>query len=175
MTSEPKITLFDFPSPVCKPQAWNPNTWKARIVLNYKQIPYKTVWVSHLDVEQTLIKAGGEGKATSTRADDPSKPLYTLPALLDESGPQPVVVIDSLKITEYLDEKFPERPVIPKKGRAFEYMFEQFFLATVASHISLPILPFAYDILEEKNKPYFKRTREARLGKKMEDFSPEGP
>ncbi|KIJ39889.1 hypothetical protein M422DRAFT_257205 [Sphaerobolus stellatus SS14] len=171
MTSEPKITFFDFPSPVCKPKAWNPNTWKARLVLNYKQIPYKTVWLSYLDVEQTLIKAGGEGKATSTRHDDPSKPLYTLPALLDESGPQPVVVIDSLKIAEYLDEKFPERPVIPKKGRAFEHMFEEFFVATV---VPFPLIPFTYEIQEEKSQPYFKSTIEARFGK-IEDLSPEGP
>ncbi|KIJ39885.1 hypothetical protein M422DRAFT_257201 [Sphaerobolus stellatus SS14] len=85
------------------------------------------------------------------------------------------MLIDSLKIAEYLDEKFPERPVIPKKGRAFEYMFEQFFVTTVVPYLPFPFLPFAYEIMDEKSQPYFKSTREAQFGKKIEDFSPEGP
>ncbi|KIJ39884.1 hypothetical protein M422DRAFT_257200 [Sphaerobolus stellatus SS14] len=168
-----KITFFDLPS-VCKPQAWSPNTWKARFVLNYKRIPYKTVWVSYPDIEETLLKLGGEGKATSTSRDNPSKPLYTLPAILDESGPEPVLIIDSLKIAEYLDEKFPERPVIPKKGKALEYAFEGFFGKTLGSSLLRPLLPFAADIQDEKGKPYFKNTREKWFGMKLEEFSPEG-
>ncbi|KIJ22628.1 hypothetical protein M422DRAFT_786395 [Sphaerobolus stellatus SS14] len=148
-----KITFFDLPSPVCKPQTWSPNTWKARFVLNYKRIPYKTVWVSYLDVEETLIKLGGKGKTTSTWPGKPSKPWYTLPTLQDESGSEPALVIDPLKIAEYLDEKFPEHPVIPKKGRALEYMFEEFLQSSL-------------DLIN---------TREKMFGMKIKVFSPEAP
>ncbi|KAF8515792.1 hypothetical protein BU17DRAFT_93208 [Hysterangium stoloniferum] len=105
--SEPKITLFDISS-FCKPQAWSPNTWKARLVLNYKQIPYKTVWVSFPDIEDTLKNIGG--KPTGFKPNKGGNaPLYTLPAILDESGDTPVVIADSLAIAEYLDAKYPER------------------------------------------------------------------
>lgn len=122
------------------------------------------------DVESTLIKL--RGKATSTKPNDPLKPHYTLPAILDESGAEPVTVVDSLHIAEYLNEKFPERSVIPKKGKALEYIFEEIFKTTVGAHF--PLLPPTCGV-QKKEKPYFRSTREQWFGKKLYEFSPEGP
>jgi len=122
---EPKITFYDISS-LLGLKTWSPNTWKPRLVLNYKQIPYKTVWVALSDVEDAVKKIGG--KPTDVK---PNKgggvPMYTLPAILDESGDTPVVVTDSTAIIEYLDAKYPDRPVLPKSGKALEYAFEGFF------------------------------------------------
>jgi len=99
------------------------------------------------DVESTLIKL--RGKATSTKPNDPLKPHYTLPAILDESGAEPVTVVDSLHIAEYLNEKFPERSVIPKKGKALEYIFEEIFKTTVGAHF--PLLPPTCGVQKKRN------------------------
>ncbi|KIJ39495.1 hypothetical protein M422DRAFT_210415 [Sphaerobolus stellatus SS14] len=171
---EPKITLFDIPS-ICKPQAWSGNTWKARYILNYKRIPYKTVWIPYPDIEKTLVNLGGEGKATSKRADDPTKPLYTLPAILDETGTEAVLIVDSVNIAEYLDQKYPERPVMPNVGKALEFAVEALFTSTVWPLAVMPLLPFADQIQDERSQPYFRESRERVFKKKIEEFSPEGP
>ncbi|KAF8588673.1 hypothetical protein K439DRAFT_1233675, partial [Ramaria rubella] len=79
-----------------------------RILLNYKGIPYKTTWVSYPDIEPTLKKLGCS--PTGTKPDDPSKPFYTLPAIIDTSNGTQVVIADSLAIAEYLEAKYPDRP-----------------------------------------------------------------
>ncbi|KIJ49082.1 hypothetical protein M422DRAFT_225713 [Sphaerobolus stellatus SS14] len=175
MSSEPKITLFDLTSILKPSPVWSINTWKVRYLLNYKRIPYKTVWVSFPDIEETLIKAGGEGKTKLKKRDDPSKLFYTLPAIKDESGPEHIVIIGTIQCAEYLEEKFPERPVLPKTGRALEFAVEAFFDTVVFPNFFLPVLPLVYAILDDHAKPYFRQTREQVFGKKIEELSPEGP
>ncbi|KAF8515793.1 hypothetical protein BU17DRAFT_93209 [Hysterangium stoloniferum] len=171
--SEPNITFFDIPS-LCKPQAWSPNTWKARLVLNYKQIPYKTVWVSYPDIEETLKKIGG--KPTGVK---PNKgggaPLYTLPAILDESGDTPIVITDSLAIAEYLDAKYPGRPVLPKKGTDLEPAFEKFFERVVDEPLTTVMLGPTLEIQDAQSKPYWARTRRDWYDLNPSEISPEGP
>ncbi|KAF8515795.1 hypothetical protein BU17DRAFT_93211 [Hysterangium stoloniferum] len=171
--SEPKITLFDISS-FCKPQAWSPNTWKARLVLNYKQIPYKTVWVSFPDIEDTLKKFGGN--PTGVKPNKGGKaPLYTLPAILDESGDTPVVIADSLAIAEYLDAKYPDRPILPKTGRALEQAFEQFFEIVPNKPIGRLMQGPTLQIQDARSKRYYAQTRWDRYNFKPSEISPEGP
>jgi len=156
-----------------EPQAWSPNTWKVRLVLNYKRIPYKTVWVSYPDIEPKLKELGVN--PTDPHPEDPSKPLYTLPVILDENGDEPVVIPDSLRIVEYLEEKYPERPVFPKIGKALIYGFE----VPVRVYIGRNINPFinhsVWLILDKRGQEYFRTTREKWDGGKLEDESPKGP
>jgi glutathione S-transferase len=143
-----------------------------RIVLNYKRIPYKTVWVSYPDIEPTLIKLGCA--ATTSKPGDPAKPYYTLPAIVDASSSPPVVIADSLAIAEYLDEKYPDRPVFPKQGKALEYAFEEYFKSVVMPHLGQIMLPVTSTILDDRGSEYFQRTRAAWFGKPLEQLSPEG-
>ncbi|KIJ39886.1 hypothetical protein M422DRAFT_780897 [Sphaerobolus stellatus SS14] len=90
-----------------------------------------------------------------------------IPSLLDETNPEsPALVLMAINITHYLDEKFPERPAIAKNRRALEYLFEQTFFAnvTVLPHLDASTLPFVYAIIDEKNKPFFNRTKEKLIG-----------
>ncbi|KIJ39892.1 hypothetical protein M422DRAFT_32497 [Sphaerobolus stellatus SS14] len=173
MSSEPKITFYDLTSSL-KPQVWSPNTYKTRYVLNYKQIPYKTVWTSFPDIESTLVKAGAEGLPKINRLEDPSRLWYTVPAIKDESGAEPVIIIGAVEIAEYLEEKFPDRPVFPKTGKALEHAVISYFDTAVWPKFFMPIMPLTYEILDEKAKPYFYETRTIWFGKKIEEFSPEG-
>ncbi|KZP02399.1 hypothetical protein FIBSPDRAFT_808778, partial [Athelia psychrophila] len=65
------ITLYDIPSRNSS-KAWSPNLWKARLALNIKGLPYRTVWVEYPDIEQ-LCKKIGAAKTNSAAAP------YTLP------------------------------------------------------------------------------------------------
>ena len=141
-------------------------------MLNYKRIPYKTVWVSYPDIEPTLVKLGCA--PTATKPNDPSKSHYTLPAIVDASSTPPVVIADSLAIAEYLDEKYPDRPVFPKQGKALQYVFEKWFVSLLSAGMSEILLPPTSTILDDRGKVYFQETREKLFGKKLEELNPEG-
>ena len=144
-------------------------------MLNYKRIPYKTEWIPFPDIAATLQKL-----AVSPISIDPDgNPLYTLPAIIDTSGDPPVIVTDSLSIAEYLDEKYSERPVLPKESKALQYIFEETFRRTVGPHFRKILIPHVWHLLDERSQGYFRETRERwnrRYGDgKLEEWSPEGP
>ncbi|KAF9063082.1 hypothetical protein BDP27DRAFT_1335618 [Rhodocollybia butyracea] len=69
------ITLYDFDSKTKHP--WNMSVWKARYSLNFKNVPYKTIWIEYPDIEPTMKKLGAQ--PTGLRQD--GSPLYTLPLI----------------------------------------------------------------------------------------------
>ena len=85
-----------------------------------------------------------------------------------------MTIADSLAIAEYLDEKYPNRPVFPKAGKALEYAFEEYFKSVLVPHIPMLLLLPSCIILDDRGSEYFRRTRELVFGKKLEEFSPEG-
>jgi glutathione S-transferase len=108
-------------------QCWSANTWKTRLVswqslfflvltvaactslaLNYKKVPYTTVWVQYSDI-QTVLKEIG---ATPTDKRPTGEDRYTLPTIRNPATGE--VISDSAKIIAYLEEKYPERPLIPQ-------------------------------------------------------------
>ena len=140
-----------------------------RIVLNYKRIPYKTVWLSYPDIEKTLIKLGCA--PTGTKPNDPTRPHYTLPAIVDASSSPPVAIADSLAIAEYLDAKYPDRPVFPKTGKALEYAFEEYFRSVLMPRIPVLFYIPLCGILDDRGSEYFQRNRGLV---KLEELSSEG-
>jgi glutathione S-transferase len=82
-------------------------TSRCSLALNYKKIAYTTVWVEYADI-QTVSKEIG---ATTTEKRPTGEPRYTLPAIRNPATGE--VVADSAKIIAYLEEKYPERPLIP--------------------------------------------------------------
>lgn len=137
-----------------QPPIFHPSSY--RTVLNYKRIPYKTIWLSYPDIEPTLKRLGAP-----TRATDPEgNPHYMLPVILDTSGDMPVLVADSLNIAEYLDAKYPDRPVFPREGRALQYAFEEAFNRIVGPHYWRMMLPLAWDILDERSRGHVYAKRE---------------
>ncbi|KAF8515790.1 hypothetical protein BU17DRAFT_67716 [Hysterangium stoloniferum] len=162
--SEPKITFLDI-SFFCKPQA-------CRLVLNYKQIPYTRQFGCLSLISRIPSRRLGESQLVSslTRA-----VLYTLPAILDESGDTPVVIADSLAIAEYLVTKYPERPVLPKTGRALEQAFEQSFEIVPNKPIGRLIQRPTLQIQNARSKRHYVQTRWDWYNFKPSEISPEGP
>src|SRR5689334_10946718 len=77
------------------------SAWRARIALAYKRIPHELVIVH-------LLKGEQNGEAFRKL-----NPMGQVPVLeLDDDG-RPLRLTQSIAIIEYLDERFPERPLLP--------------------------------------------------------------
>jgi len=79
--------------------------------LNYKRIPYKTIFIEFPDIEKLYKDLGIP--ASLTRADGVT-PYYTLPLIHDDSTDR--YISNSLLIAEYLDETYPDTPQLVPKG-----------------------------------------------------------
>jgi glutathione S-transferase len=98
-----------------------------RFNLIYKRIPFETVWVAFADVESVSKEHGFA--PTSTRPD--GSPHYTLPAIRDQETGR--AVTDSFAIAQYLDEKYPARPVIPSGTESLQTAFVDGLMATIGT------------------------------------------
>ncbi|KAJ7492031.1 hypothetical protein FB451DRAFT_1021747 [Mycena latifolia] len=166
MSSSSLITLYDIDSSV-PGRAWSPNTAKARYALNFKGLPFKTVWVEHPDIEAVCKKIGA--KPTS-----PGGLQYTLPVIHDPSTD--TVVSDSIEIARYLDATYPDRPrLIPVGTAALHYAFTDAHAATLGPLYAYA-LPATLPILHPVGQDYFRRTREELVfgGRRLEDVMPTG-
>jgi len=163
-----KIILYDLASNL-KQQAWSPNCWKTRYVLNYKKLPYETVYVSYPDIEQTWKTLG-----LSPLAEQPSTTLPVISVSSVGGGP-PSVVADSFKIAIFLDNEFPDTPaVIPPNTGALQ--------ASWINTLNMMVLPTFRPLLvanivghlDERGAAYFRRTREKAWGMPLEQLAPPG-
>ena len=125
MTNNDVIILYDIPSKV---GPWSPNTWKTRQVprnssnhikltvfssysLNYKGLPFRTVWVEYPDIESTLKAAG---IVSNTRKKPDGSPTWTVPAIYDPKTKTGIT--ESFAIAEYLDKTYPDTPLLIPPG-----------------------------------------------------------
>jgi len=161
------ITLYDIPNRNPS-QPWSPNTWKARLALNIKGLPYRTVWVEYQDIEPLCKKIGAAKTSPSSAIP------YTLPVIHDPA--HNAAVSDSIEIARYLDKTYPDTTrLFPPGSHALQVAFQSAHADTVAQAMGLIMLPLSCALLNPESEPYFRRTREARFGMKMEEFSPLGP
>ncbi len=137
--------------------------------MNIKGIPYKTVWVEYPDIA-ALCKKIGAGP-TGTESD--GQPLYTLPAIYDPNTK--TALADSGKIARYLDATYPDAgsQLIPAELDVLTTAFENAFYGAFTGYAPI-IIPAAFSILREGSRSYFRRTREARLGGRLEELAPQG-
>ncbi|KAF9063081.1 hypothetical protein BDP27DRAFT_1335612 [Rhodocollybia butyracea] len=127
------ITLYDFDSKTKHP--WNVSVWKARYSLNFKNVPYKTIWVEYPDIEPIMKKLG----ARPTRLRGDGSPMYTLPAIHDESTG--AVIADSALIAEYLDKTYPtSTQLIPKGTHTLQASFRG-LIESKMSPLGLLVMP----------------------------------
>ncbi|KAF8153506.1 hypothetical protein K438DRAFT_2078810 [Mycena galopus ATCC 62051] len=153
-STPPLITLYD--SPGTGFQTWVPAVWRIRFILNYKRLPYRTVWVEFPDVETTLRAIGAP--PSSRRSDN--RPVYTLPVIVDptRNPREPQILSNTNSIAEYLEANYPARPVFPEGSRALQILFvhyiQDFFVKPL-----LPIMvPVSYDRLPARTQTHFHGT-----------------
>lgn len=140
-----------------------------RYALNVKGVAYKTEWVEYPDIEALAQKIGAP--ATGTKSD--GTPLYTLPIINDPNTGK--VIADSFLIAEYLDATYPNGTTLfPSGTKPLVAAFEGGIVGALGGVLLLQ-LAVSCHALNPSSEKYFRRTREAAFGQKIEEFSPEGP
>ncbi|EED77185.1 predicted protein [Postia placenta Mad-698-R] len=159
------ITLYDIQ---CKldSTAWSPHTWRTRIILNYKKLPYQTTWMPLPDV-QTVLPAVG---VLPTRT---AVPHYTVPAIVDELEGSPAVVMsDSGLIADYLERTYPE-PSIYHGAKALQMEHVGAVSQHVLSRMGFMVFPNTPRLLEGREREYYLNTRKGIFGVELDDMFPE--
>lgn len=143
------ITLYD----LCgadESHRFSPHCWKTRLSLRHKGLDFETVPVPFTKI------ADVEGGASKT-----------VPVIRDGDR----VVGESFAIARYLDEAYPDRPLL---GSAEVEALTSFLISwshgTVHPVVARMALVDIHDALAEDDKAYFRKTREALFGMSLEDF-----
>lgn len=129
---------------------FSPHCWKVRMALAHKGLPFDTVLKTFVEVK--TIEGGTD---------------RTIPVIRDGD----TVIHDSFAIAEYLDETYPDRPTLfgGLEGRALSRFVEAWSLRSLHSAIVGLALMDVYEMQDEPNREHFRRTREARFGKRLEE------
>ena len=143
------IVLYD----LCAGDAerrFSPHCWKAKMALAHKDLEFES-----RPTPFTRIKDIGEGFS-------PTVPV------IDDGGK---LVRDSFDIALYLEETYPERPSLfrGKGGESHARFVEAWALSSLHPLLTRLIVSDIHDQLDEDDKPYFRESREKRLGGRLED------
>ncbi|KAI5884889.1 uncharacterized protein SCHCODRAFT_01164723 [Schizophyllum commune H4-8] len=139
-----QIILYDMATKV---GPYSLNTWRTRYALNFKGLPFTTVWLELCDVERELSAAGAPPSGTWPDG----RPQYT--------------------IARYLDETYPDsRTLFPHGTVSLQHAFVGEFISKVVFP-SFPIaLEGCYAVMPERTRVYFRETREKMFGKTLEEI-----
>ncbi|KAF9063084.1 hypothetical protein BDP27DRAFT_1368284 [Rhodocollybia butyracea] len=151
------ITLYDFDGKVKHP--WNVSVWKARYSLNFKNVPYKTIWLEYPDIEPKMKKLGA--RPTGLKPD--GSPMYTLPVIHDHTTG--AIVSDSALIAEYLDKTYPTTTqLIPTGTHALQAAFREMFGSKMAPLALLVVPQVINKVVNGPSVEYMTRNYLPKLG-----------
>ncbi|EUC65040.1 glutathione S-transferase, putative [Rhizoctonia solani AG-3 Rhs1AP] len=158
-TNENPIILYDVLS---EHGTWSPNTYKTRLTLNYKRLPYRVEFISYPDIAPKLKELG-------VRATNPTPYITcTLPMIADPSldpNGKPTYVVESFDIAVYLDKTYlaPKHPVVfPPGTRAVQKITSDLYMNQVGYMILPAVLPLVGQagFLDERGRQHFLKARE---------------
>ncbi|EJT97552.1 hypothetical protein DACRYDRAFT_119234 [Dacryopinax primogenitus] len=150
-TADPGTVIFYDLKCATPNTCWSPHCWKARLALQYKHVPFRTVWVSYPDIKPLLGHTQPEAKTV------------TLPVI--QHGQ--TWVFDSWEIVRYLEAHFPTPSLLPNPQSA--HFFKLYNDTVLVESVWNLFAPRVANILDERGKVFFVRTREEDLGMKLED------
>lgn len=129
---------------------FSPHCWKAAMALAHKGLDFERVPTPFTGIARI---EGGVSK--------------TVPVIRDGEK----VVVDSFAIAEYLEDAYPDRPPLfdGAGGRALSRFVESWSQSTVHPYVGIAALVDIHDRLEPADQEYFRTTREARIGKALEE------
>ncbi|KAF2215693.1 hypothetical protein CERZMDRAFT_34457 [Cercospora zeae-maydis SCOH1-5] len=160
--SSDEIIFYDLPSRGT-PKCWSLNPWKARLALNFKNVPYKTEWVEYPDVAPTF-------KSFDIPPNSPSlnpNAQYSIPAI---KLPGNKYIMDSLAIAQELERLYPE-PSLKFANNDYAPRMQTAVAGFWSSlqPIAVPRVPEL--ILNPKSAEYFNTTRATRFGMPLTELA----
>lgn len=97
--------------------------------------------------------------------------VYTVPVIIH--GELPKIVQESWDIIEYLDTTFPDTPqLVPKGTKALLTVYDNYVKDKITMTVFTMIVLPTFNFVTEKDKAYFRESREKWLGAKLEDVCP---
>jgi len=154
------ITFFDIPADAIPGRAWSPNTWKTRLSLNIKGLPYKTTWVEYPDIKGVLQ----EHNIGPTGTSRDGNPYYSLPAIIDAddaTGEVKAALAESLEIAKYLDAAYPDTPKLVPDAAVQQKFVDD--LRGILGPLFIFALKATHTKINEKSKAHFSRARAMNL------------
>ncbi|TJV42948.1 MAG: glutathione S-transferase family protein [Mesorhizobium sp.] len=129
---------------------FSPHCWKATMALAHKGLDISTAPTRFLEVPAI---EGGVSK--------------TVPVIRDGDK----IVADSFAIALYLDEAYPDRPMLfgGEGGKAMARFIERWSQLTIHPYVTTAAIVDLHGMQDEENAAYFRRSREQRFGKRLED------
>lgn len=133
------------------------------MVLNYKEIPFTTVWEIHATVEAAAKSIGAAATGKKPNGD----PFYTVPILQNPNTGD--VVSDSTAIDEYLDRAFPDTPKVnPAEYEALQKTFRETYSPKILTLI-LETLPETFKAVPARDQEYLTVRWKDYLGERLPD------
>jgi glutathione S-transferase len=128
---------------------FSPYCWRAKLALAHKGLAFETVPTPFTAIQGI----GPEARS--------------VPILEDDGR----LVQDSFQIALHLEAAWPDRPSLfaGKSGVAAARFVEQWAMTALHPLILRMIVKDIHDALGDEDRAYFRRTREARLKKRLED------
>ncbi|GFF37547.1 probable glutathione S-transferase GSTU6 [Aspergillus udagawae] len=172
MASDSPVHFFDITSTLPgSSKSWSPNTIKTRMVLNYKRIPYTQSWVSYPDIAPLLTSLAVPA--------NPDGIAYTLPTINHKptvkSNPTGTLT-ESFAIACHLDQHYPTPSLFPSGDASYALTIAVGKLLSAAVGKARPlIVPNVADILDDRGREYFIKTRSAWFGKPLSEVRPRDP
>ncbi|MCC7348706.1 MAG: glutathione S-transferase family protein [Variibacter sp.] len=131
---------------------FSPYCWRTKFALAHKGLEVETVpWRF---TEREVIAFSGQGR---------------VPVLVDGER----TVSDSWAIATYLEDAYPDRPSLfgGEGGRAVSRLVNAWADTVLTGAIARLVLVDIYERIAEKDRPYFRQSREQRFGKTLEEVS----
>jgi glutathione S-transferase len=131
---------------------FSPHVWRVKMALKHKGLEFDTIpWRF---IEKDAIAFSGQ---------------RLVPVLVDGER----TVSDSWEIARYLESAYPDRLSLfgCATGEAHALFVKLWCDQALQSILFRIILPDLYARLHEDDKPYFRQTREARLGRTLEELA----
>ncbi|TFK22113.1 hypothetical protein FA15DRAFT_671854 [Coprinopsis marcescibilis] len=150
------ITFYDFLCP--PPQVTKSgNTWKTRLTLNYKGLPYKTENIEYAEIADLYKKHGIPPAIVFPNG----HAHYTLPVIKDDSSGKDVFVVDSLEIAKYLDKTYPNTPRLIPDVEDAEAQIKAFENQMNGTFVSVMPVMFKASLssITERSQEFFKAAR----------------
>ena len=131
---------------------FSPYCWRTKMALKHKGLEFEAIpWRF---TEKDRIEFTGS---------------KTVPVIVDGDR----AVYESFEIAVYLDEAYPSRPGLFEgtESRALSFFLSHWAVRTLHAPLLRVILMDIYRQLHEKDKAYFRESREKRLGGRLEDVA----
>ena len=144
------ITLYDLAGENSETR-FSPHCWKTRLALLHKGLPMRTVPVRF--TEKDKIEFSGQ-------------PL--VPVLMDAGK----TIVDSWEIACYLEKAYPDTPSLfnDEAGKALAQSINEWASNDLSKYVRPLVVMDVYNLIGDEDKQYFRQSREAKLGKTLEEF-----